>query len=508
MTRPGDTVGSNLTSPDLPHHVFMLSRREALRTALSYDRMVSNDTSDDLGARRVLIVGFGVAGHGIADDARANGDVVVGYLDDNLGSPDVLGTLADVNAVVDAHKVDAVYFAIPSIEAGRLREFVAGLDPRLSLSMLPRTYKTISADTARIADLTDVDILQLVGRQPVKHDLLAAREMVAERRALVTGAAGSIGSRLTEHLLDLGAEAVTAFDWWENGLFNLRNNLNDPRLRVVVGDVKNVRRVDRVFAQHRPELVFHAAAYKHVPMSEENAGEVLSNNTLGADVILTQAIAHGASHAVYVSTDKAVRPTNVMGATKRLGELILHDLAKTSRNTKLTAVRFGNVLQSNGSVMETFRRQIEDGGPLTVTHRDVTRYFMTIDEAAQLIIQSALLGDNGDICVLDMGEPVRILDLAKSLVKATAPHVQIEITNLRPGEKLYEELTYNPDLATATANSKVFVLKGESELRVPADEIRRIVAAASVGDLDDDGVRIALGDMGFSIGARVREGIN
>lgn len=450
-------------------------------------------------ARRILVVGYGVAGRGVAQDARSKGHTVVGFLDDDAHSPEVLGTLGDVNAVVEQHHVDSVYFAIPSIEAWRLRGFLAGLDAGLSLSMLPRTYKTISSDAVGIGDLTDVDVLHLVGRQPVKHDLLEAQRLVTGRRALVTGAAGSIGSRLVEHLLHLGAESVTAFDWWENGLFHLENEVSDARLHVVVGDVKNGKRVERVFAQHRPDLVFHAAAYKHVPMAEANAAETLANNTLGAETILAHAIAAGASHAVYVSTDKAVRPANVMGATKRLGELLMRDLAATSGSTKLTAVRFGNVLQSNGSVMETFRRQIESGGPVTVTHRDVTRYFMTIDEAAQLIIQSALLGDSGDICVLDMGEPVRILDLAKSLVKATAPDVEIQITQLRPGEKLYEELTYNPDLAVGTANSKVFILNEDSELEVPVSDIRRTVAAADAGELDNHAVRAALAGMGFNI---------
>ncbi len=452
-------------------------------------------------SQRILVVGHGVAGRSIAADARAKGNTVVGFLDDDSTAEEVLGTLADVNAVVRQHDVDALYFAIPTIEAGRLREFIAGLESGLHLTMLPRTYKTISSNTVSVSDLTDVDVLQLVGRQPVKHDLLEAREMVSGRRALVTGAAGSIGSRLVEHLLNLGAESVTAFDWWENGLFHLANRLDDPRLEVVIGDVKNAQRVERVFTTRRPDLVFHAAAYKHVPLAEDNAGEALVNNAFGAEVVLSQAIAVGASHAVFVSTDKAVRPANVMGATKRLGELLMRDLAQSSGATKLTAVRFGNVLQSNGSVMETFRRQIEAGGPLTVTHRDVTRYFMTIDEAAQLIIQSALLGANGDICVLDMGEPVRIMDLAESLVRATAPHVEIQVTQLRPGEKLYEELTYNPDLATSTSNSKVYVLKVEEDTAAPIDEIRRTLAAARSGELDDDGTRAALRTLGFTLGA-------
>jgi len=465
------------------------------------------EQSTDGGAeRRILIVGYGVAGHGIAEDARATGHVVVGYLDDRATSPEVLGTLADVNRVVHEHQVDSVYFAIPTIDAGRLREFVAGLEAGLTVSILPRTYKTISSEIVSVADLTDVDVLQLVGREPVKHDLMEARSLVAGRRALVTGAAGSIGSRLAEHLLHLGAESVLAFDWWENGLFNLANSLDSSRLRTVVGDVKNRKRVERVFDGYRPELVFHAAAYKHVPMAEDNPAETLANNALGAEIVLASAISVGASHAVYVSTDKAVRPANVMGATKRLGELLLRDLANGSGSTKLTAVRFGNVLQSNGSVMETFRRQIESGGPLTVTHKDVTRYFMTIDEAAQLIIQSALLGVNGGICVLDMGEPVRILDLARSLVRATAPDVAIKVTKLRAGEKLYEELTYNPALAAATSNSKVFILTVEDdEMTVPVEEIRDLIVAAHAGEVGDEDVRSALVDMGFAINAASRE---
>ncbi|MEV7608319.1 polysaccharide biosynthesis protein [Microbacterium sp. NPDC089320] len=449
---------------------------------------------------KILVVGHGVAGMAIAENARSNGDTVVGFLDDEVIADEILGVLADVNRVVREQVVDSVYFAIPTIEAKRLREFLVGLDGTdVRLSILPRTYKTIAADSVSINDLTDVDVLQLVGREPVKHDLLEARELVAGKRAIVTGAAGSIGSRLVEHLLDLGAETVVAFDWWENGLFRLSHQFDDPRLVVVVGDVKNSKRIEGLFNDHRPDLVFHAAAYKHVPMAEQNSAETIANNVLGAEVVLSAAIAAGASHAVYVSTDKAVRPTNVMGASKRLGELLLRDLAADSGNTKLTAVRFGNVLQSNGSVMETFRRQIEAGGPLTVTHRDVTRYFMTIDEAAQLIIQSALMGTNGDICVLDMGEPVRIMDLAESLVKATAPGVEIRVTQLRPGEKLYEELTYNPDLATSTGNRKVFILKVEEEMDVSVDRIREVLAAARTSDLSDDDARRALREMGFAI---------
>ncbi|MGF6821588.1 FlaA1/EpsC-like NDP-sugar epimerase [Microbacterium sp. ZKA21] len=453
--------------------------------------------------QRVLVVGYGVAGVGIAADARSHGHEVVGFLDDVKRAPEVLGALGDVNRVVREHHIDSVYFAIPTVDAKVLRDFLSGLEKTgLRLSILPRTYKTISSETVSVSDLTDVDVLQLVGRQPIKHDLLDAQRMVGGKRALVTGAAGSIGSRLVEHLLTLGTAQVVAVDWWETGLFHLENRLADDRLRVVVADVKNESRIAGIFAEYRPELVFHAAAYKHVPLMEDNPMEAVANNAFGAENVLRQAITAGASHAVYVSTDKAVRPANVMGSSKRLGELLLSDLAQRSGDTKLTAVRFGNVLQSNGSVMETFRRQIEAGGPLTVTHRDVTRFFMTIDEAAQLIIQSALLGSNGDICVLDMGEPVRILDLAESLVRATAPHVRIDVTQLRPGEKLYEELTYNPDLATSTANSKVFILQVEDEMSIPAARIRALIAEIRSGNYSDEQTIAALRDMGFNVKER------
>lgn len=454
--------------------------------------------------QRILVVGHGTAGTAIARDAVEHGHHVVGFLDDGATDPQVLGTLSDVNRVVQEQRIDALYFAIPTIRPETLRKFLAGLENTgIDVLMLPRTYATITREIASISDLTDVDVLQLVGREPVKHDLLDAQRLVRDQVVLVTGAAGSIGSRLVEHLLRLGARSVIAVDWWETGLFHLANRLADPRLTTVIADIKNTVRVSRIFETYTPALVFHAAAYKHVPLMESHPIEALLNNTGGTDTVLRHAIASGASHAVYVSTDKAVRPANVMGASKRLGELILADLATASGPTKLTAVRFGNVLESNGSVVETFRRQIRQGGPVTVTHPDVTRFFMTIDEASQLIIQSALLGENGDVCVLDMGEPVRILDLATSLVKAISRDVPIVITGLRPGEKLYEELSYRPDLAVSTSNEKVFVFREEDEMRISLDEVRGLLDLLRTGALNDSAAVRKLTDMGFRLTAGI-----
>ncbi len=454
-----------------------------------------------MSSRRILIVGRGAAGRALADDARAHGDVVIGFLDDVVSTAEVLGGLDDVDAVVRDHNVEAVYFAIPSIDASKLRRFLDRLDAtQVAFSIIPRTYETLSRETVAVDDLSDVDVLDLVGRKPVKHDLEGARRLVSGRRVLVTGAAGSIGSRLAGLLAALGAAQVVCLDWWENGVFQLQHRLSSTEVpSFVVADVKNRARLEAVFANYRPELVFHAAAYKHVPLMQDNPGEAIANNVGGTDVVISVAVEHGARHVVYVSTDKAVNPANVMGASKRLGEILVADWAARTPEVSFSTVRFGNVIQSNGSVMETFRRQIREGGPVTVTDPDVTRFFMTIDEASQLIIQSAVVGQSGDVCVLDMGEPVRIQDLARSLVRTTAPGVEIVFTGLRPGEKLYEELSYDPELVSQTTHDKIFVLREAEESPAEPNEIREFVAECDASALSDAQVIDRLRAMGFAI---------
>jgi FlaA1/EpsC-like NDP-sugar epimerase len=280
----------------------------------------------------------------------------------------------------------------------------------------------------------------------------------------VTGSAGSIGSRLARHITAAGAAEVLCVDWWENGMFYLEQSLaGRENVRLRIADIKNRAHLQSIFTEFQPDIVFHAAAYKHVPLMQHNALEAINNNIGGSLNVMRLAIEHGVKNFVYVSTDKAVNPVNVMGATKRVGEMLMESLAGTGHDTRFTAVRFGNVIESNGSVMQIFRSQIAKGEPLTVTHPDVTRFFMTIDEASQLIIQSAALGKDSDIFVLDMGEPVKILDLAQSLIRAVDPSLRIEITGLRPGEKMYEELSYEPDKVDRTSNQKIFVVRGEKE---------------------------------------------
>lgn len=416
-------------------------------------------------SNRILIVGRGTAGLSLAEDVRRRGGDAVGFLDDRVVGEDVLGTLADVNAVVDRHGIDLVYFAIPTANSAKVREFINSITSMsVDIAIVPRTYDILAKDTVDIDDLTDVDVLDLVGREPVKHNVVVAQQFLTGKRVLVTGSAGSIGSRLTRHIIAAGAAEVLAVDWWENGMFHLGQSLvRGENVRLRIADIKSRAHLTSVFGQFEPDIVFHAAAYKHVPLMQDNAIEAINNNVWGSLNLMRLAIEHGVANFVYVSTDKAVNPVNVMGATKRVGEMLMESLAASGAPTRFTAVRFGNVIESNGSVMQIFRSQIARGGPLTVTHPEVTRFFMTIDEASQLIIQSAALGRDSEIFVLDMGEPVRILDLAKSLIRAVDPTLQIEITGLRPGEKLYEELSYEPDRVDRTTNQKIFVVRGEKE---------------------------------------------
>ena len=416
-------------------------------------------------AKRVLIAGAGTAGRSLAADVDASGDVVVGFLDDTQVGPDILGRLSEVAALADREAVDVVYFAIPSASADVLRAFVMDTPrDRVELAIIPRTYRVVSRERVSVSDLTDIDVLDMVGRAPIKHDMVDAREAIAGRRVMVTGAAGSIGSRLATQLHMLDPEFVVCVDRSESSIFHLGQSLADiANYRLEIGDVQSEARIGQLLDRHRPDILFHVAAYKHVPLMQANAVEAFNNNVWGTLNTLSQAAAAGVERVVNVSTDKAVHPTNVMGATKRIGELLLRDLAARGPATKFTAVRFGNVLESEGSVMQTFRSQLRQGRNLTVTHPDVTRYFMTIDEAAQLVIQTASRGSQGDLFVLDMGNPIRVFDLAQGLIAAVNPSLGIDVIGLRPGEKMYEELSYETSAVDSTTHPKIFVVTERDE---------------------------------------------
>jgi len=428
-----------------------------------------------MSGRRVLIAGFGTAGQSLAADVLDAGDSVIGYLDDRRLAPEVLGVLEDVEDVVQKHSVDAVYFAIPSASGEVVREFTsrvtrAGVD----LAIIPRTYRIVSRERVSVSDLTDVDVLDFVGRAPIKHDMIQAHDLIKAKRVLVTGAAGSIGSRIVSQLVALDPELVVCVDRSEPSMFRLGQQLaNDPRVRVEMADVQSESRMAQLIANYQPAIIFHVAAYKHVPLMQANAVEAFNNNVWGTLNVMRHAVAAGAERVVYVSTDKAVHPTNVMGATKRLGELVVAAMGSQGGRTRFSGVRFGNVLESEGSVMQTFREQLGAGRNLTVTHPDITRYFMTIDEAAQLVIQTGTRGRNGELFVLDMGEPVRVYDLARSLIEAVNPKLDIDIIGLRPGEKMYEELSYSSSALDATTHPKIFILSEKDEHR-PANALEWI----------------------------------
>ncbi len=412
----------------------------------------------DRNPHRVLIAGAGVAGRSLASDVESEGDVVAGFLDDIAVGDDVLGPLAAVAEICRSADIDVVYFAIPSAPDSLVRDFISKV-PRgdVEFAIIPRTYRIVSRERVSVDDLADVDVLDLVGRAPVKHDMMNAREAFTGKRVLITGAAGSIGSRLATQIQTLGPDAVICVDRSESGIFHLGQSLaGADNVRLELADVQSEERIRQLMERYSPEYVFHVAAYKHVPLMQDHALEAFNNNVWGTLNVLRQSIAHGVHRAVYVSTDKAVNPTNVMGTTKRIGELILRDLEPGT--TTLSAVRFGNVLESEGSVMQTFRRQLAQGRNLTVTHPDITRYFMTIDEAAQLVIQTATAGRHGDLFVLDMGEPIRVFDLARGLIAVVNPRLDIDVIGLRPGEKMYEELSYRTSSVDNTMHPKIFVV--------------------------------------------------
>ncbi len=454
-------------------------------------------------SRRILIVGAGTAGRSLGASITAAGGIVRGFLDDVKTGEGILGTLADVNRVVADERIDVLHIAIPTVSAGRVREFLATIDaPQLEIAIIPRTYGIISKDVVDINDLSDIDVLDLVGREPVKHDLLAAQRFIEGKRVLITGAAGSIGSRLARHISRMNASQVVCVDRWENGMFFLGQELGDvPGVDLRIADITDPVRFGQILQDVQPDAVFHAAAFKHVPLMQSNPLEAINNNIGGTLNVIRQSIEHRVRNVVYVSTDKAVNPVNVMGATKRVGEMMMEAIAGSHPDTVLTAVRFGNVIESNGSVMQTFRKQISQGGPVTVTHEDVTRFFMTIDEASQLIIQSASLGSDCEIFVLDMGEPVRILDLARGLVRATKPNTEIRITGLRPGEKLHEELTYEPDRVQRTSNEKIFVMRSEQEFDYAGfmADVQDLIVRSRAFELTDDLAVTRLRALGFAI---------
>ena len=428
-------------------------------------------------AKKVLIVGAGAVGSALVTELQMTDyrfGIPVAFLDDDpkklglsvLGTP-VIGNCNQVDAAVKKYEVDQIYFCITDIAEARKREILDKLVETGCVIKMASDYTEFSGHKSALKEARQVDILDLLSRPPIElnHEVC---KYLHDEVVLVTGGGGSIGSELCRQIARYSPEKIVIFDIYENNAYALKNSLDmqyfgTPQIEIRIGSVREEERLREVFEEFHPTSVFHAAAHKHVPLMEESPYEAIKNNILGTFNTAKVADEFGVRNFVLLSTDKAVNPTNVMGATKRCCELVIQHFAKISKTTKFAAVRFGNVLGSNGSVIPLFKEQLEHGGPLTVTHPEITRYFMTIPEAAQLVVQAGGLAKGGEIFVLDMGEPVKILTLAEKLIKLSGyePYVDIDIqfTGLRPGEKLYEELILPSEKEGMhkTENDKIFV---------------------------------------------------
>ena len=453
-----------------------------------------------LAQQDVIIVGAGDAGGMVARELRANPQLglnPVAFLDDDPGKLGnrvhgipVLGTRKELVQIAGDHGVREVIIAMPTAPGSVMRDIKdAGVYAGLHVRTVPAMFDIISGKVS-VSQLREIDIEDLLRRKPVETDRNAVRELVRGATVLVTGAGGSIGSEICRQVANLGARELILLGHGENSLFDIHNELLATRPLVevvpVVADIRDVGRIGRVFDTYRPAVVFHAAAHKHVPLMELNPEEAVTNNVMGTRNLLAAAESVGVGRFVFISTDKAVNPINVMGATKFLAEMLVHETA-TRTGQPYVSVRFGNVLASRGSVVPLFRAQIAKGGPVTVTHPEMRRYFMTIPEAVQLVLQAASLGTGGETFLLDMGEPVKIVDLAKDLIQLSGLEVgkdlDIVFTGLRPGEKLFEELYSSTEEFERTDHEKVFLLRNGGYSPQEYPEFDSLIAAARAGDV-------------------------
>ncbi len=425
--------------------------------------------------KRILIIGAGGSGEKILREIFENPHVhyeVVGFLDDNPGKKGrtihgvpVLGPADHLPRVLEEHGIDQVFLSIPSATGPQMRRIVEICKGcGVSFKTLPAIGQIIDGRVG-IKSLRDVNYEDLLRRPPVHLDMAGIRDCLADRTVMVTGAGGSIGSELCRQLIRFHPKRLVLVDAGEANLYNIQMELchehNFDAYHAILARVQDESIMEEIFNIYRPEAVFHAAAYKHVPLLEGNPWEAVSNNVEGSRVVIEMAAKYKAVRCVLVSTDKAVKPTNIMGTSKRVSELILQSVE--GNDTLFMAVRFGNVFASAGSVIPLFRRQIEHGGPVTVTHPEVTRYFMTIPESAQLILQAGALGRGGEIFLLEMGTPVKIADLAMDLIRLSGKEpgrdIKVVFTGLRPGEKLYEELITEGEDVIRTGHEKIMVLR-------------------------------------------------
>ncbi|MDM8101190.1 MULTISPECIES: polysaccharide biosynthesis protein [Oceanobacillus] len=440
---------------------------------LTRDRYVSKKTDNQ---KRTLIIGAGAAGVMITRQLQNESEKAelypVGFIDDDLTkqkmeilSLPVIGMSKDISEIVENMQVEHIVIAIPSLHNGALKKLINQCNETgVSVQLLPRIEDLMTGKIS-VSNLKNVEVEDLLGRAPVKLDIGAISEYVTGTTVMVTGAGGSIGSEICRQLMRFSPKKLLLIGHGEFSIYNIDMELKttleqiDTEIIPIIGDIQDRERIFNIVQEHQPAIIYHAAAHKHVPLMEYNPHEAVKNNIIGTKNVAEAADTFGVSKFVMVSTDKAVNPTNVMGASKRIAEMIVQGLAQQS-TTKFVAVRFGNVLGSRGSVIPLFKKQIAQGGPITVTHEDMTRYFMTIPEASRLVIQAGTLAKGGEIFVLDMGEPVKISDLAKNLIKLsgfTEKEIPVKYSGLRPGEKMYEELLNEDEVFPDQVYEKIYV---------------------------------------------------
>ena len=452
---------------------------------------------------RTLVVGAGAAAKIVVDDARYNVENkhnVVVLVDDSpnkiggfFANIPVKGPISNVNKIIEEYRIEEVIIAIADLTKERLNEILQTLsESNVRVRRMPLLTEMQGPNDTR---LVDVNIEGLLGRDPIILDNHEVFGMLNQKTVFVTGAGGSIGSELVRQIFNTHPKTLILFDIYENSTYDIQMELvrkmreekiSDIELVTLIGSTYNEKRVEQIIKKYRPDYIYHAAAYKHVPLMEDSPAEAIRTNVIGTYNVAKMADKYGVKKMVLVSTDKAVRPTNVMGATKRFAEMIIQYFSSKSQNTKYAAVRFGNVLGSNGSVVPLFKKQIEKGGPVTLTDRNITRYFMTIPEAVSLILQCGLFATGGEIFILDMGKPVKIIDLAEKLIRQAgfSPYTDIQIieTGLRPGEKLFEELLLDVSTQKKTSNKKIFIEANE-EIDNKLDE--DVQTISKVFDMDE-----------------------
>jgi FlaA1/EpsC-like NDP-sugar epimerase len=485
---------------------FVAAARVVFRSYYEYTR--GKDATVEL---RILIVGAGDHGQNLLRELLRSGQAgynVIGFVDDdvaNLGhrihNVEVLGRTHQIKEICNQHRVDELFIAMPNAKPKEMREIVRFCEGNsVKFRTIPAMSDLIEG-RVQVSQLRPVDIEDLLGREPVKLDTDAIGAELTGKRIVVTGAGGSIGSEMCRQIARFNPARLLLIEQAENNLFEIHRELiaTFPEIDIqpIVADICDAVRIKQVFETHKPGEVFHAAAHKHVPMMECNPGEAVKNNVVGTRTIATVAAECGVAKMVMISTDKAVNPTSVMGCSKRVAEMFVQQFGFKA-STQFVTVRFGNVLGSSGSVIPIFKQQIAKGGPVTVTHPDMTRYFMTIPEAAQLVLQAGAMGNGGEIFVLDMGDPVKIIDLAHNMITLSGlrpgEDIDVVFSGTRPGEKLFEELLIDGENVNPTRHPKIGIWQSRREQwEEMIQKIDRLIGAAD--DSDSGAIRQMLGDI-------------